>query len=45
MRNKDGEKEQETEQDHGDRAPEDMVECEFWDDTNLQKGGDPVRGL
>ena len=43
--NKDREKEQATEQNNGDRAPEDMVEYEFWDDTDSQKGGDPVRGL
>ena len=34
------------ERDNGDRAPEDMIECEFWDDTNSQEeGGDPMRGL
>ena len=43
--NEDGQKEPEIERDNGDRAPEDMVECEFWDDTNSQKDGDPVRGL
>ena len=43
--NKRSKGDQEMERDHGDRAPEDMVEHEFWDDTNLQKDGDLVRGL
>ena len=38
-------REQELEREHGDRAPEDMVECEHWDDTDLQEDGDPVMGL
>ena len=38
-------RDQEVEREHGDRAPEDMVECEFWDNTKLQKDGDPVKGI
>ena len=38
-------RDQELEREHGDRAPEDMVECEHWDDTDSQKDGDPVIGL
>ena len=38
-------REQELERDHGDMAPEDMVEHECWDDTNSQEDGDPVTGL